>query len=274
MEYKVNEILYRFDEMLHTKYIGIERNNLIDILIHNDTERINSTNYFICAFISSLNKKGHTHKYLNDTEPVEEKNKDKVNGKVHTIKSISHAKIINLETYETLIKQQQKNKEISREEFYEIQRFYYSRVFKVEPCEVNEKWLTDRYDKANVPKNWNKLNLKNEDRHHFDDTDYLIKFGWERIDNIKKLLGLLGVSIEDNKIVVNNEVDYEKSSDEILKFISDKKFKTLFNNDRQIKGLNVLKVLNENFVELQGGTEKVFWQFPEDTHHFSVFVSV
>lgn len=249
MEYKVNEILYRFDEMLHTKYIGIERNNLIDILIHNDTERINSTNYFICAFISSLNKKGHTHKYLNDTEPIEEKNKDKVNGKVHTIKSISHAKIINLETYETLIKQQQKNKEISREEFYEIQRFYYSRVFKVEPCEVNEKWLTERYDKANVPKNWNKLNLKNEDRHHFDDTDYLIKFGWERIDNIKKLLGLLGVSIEDNKIVVNNEVDYEKSSEEILKFISDKKFKTLFNNDRQIKGLNVLKVLNDTINE-------------------------
>ena len=45
-------------------------------------------------------------------------------------------------------------------------------------------------------------------------------------------------------------------------------------NTQEYKTANVLKVLNENFVELQGGTEKVFWQFPKDTHHFSVFVSV
>jgi hypothetical protein len=45
-------------------------------------------------------------------------------------------------------------------------------------------------------------------------------------------------------------------------------------NTQEYKTANVLKVLNENFVERQGGTEKVFWQFPKDTHHFSVFVSV
>ena len=45
-------------------------------------------------------------------------------------------------------------------------------------------------------------------------------------------------------------------------------------NTIEYKTANVLKILNENFVERQGGTEKVFWLFPGDSHHFSVFVKV
>ena len=45
-------------------------------------------------------------------------------------------------------------------------------------------------------------------------------------------------------------------------------------NTIEYKTANVLKVLNENFVERQGGTEKVFWLFPSDSHHLSVMVKV
>jgi len=45
-------------------------------------------------------------------------------------------------------------------------------------------------------------------------------------------------------------------------------------NTQEYKTANVLKVLNENFVERQGGTEKVFWLFPSDSHHLSVMVKV
>lgn len=243
MSYKVNEILYRFDEMMMTKYTGLERSNLIDILVHNDTERINSTNYFICAFINSLNKKGHSHKYLYD-KPIDMQ-LNKISGKEHIIECISRAKIISMEEYDDLVKLQQQNKELTREEYFQVQKIFYARVFKEDPKNINESWLGLRYNKTDMPKNWTKLNLPVENRYEYKDTEYLKKFGWERIDRVKKLLGLLGVKVENNEIIVEKEIDFDQTSEEIIKFINDKKFKTLFNNDRQLKNCNMLKVLND-----------------------------
>jgi len=53
------------------------------------------------------------------------------------------------------------------------------------------------------------------------------------------------VKIEGDEIKVESKKEYEATEDSILKFVSDKKFKTLFNNGRVVKKLNVLKVLNE-----------------------------
>ena len=243
MEYRVNEILYRFDEMSLTKYNGIERTNLVDILIHNDTERINSTNYFICSLINALNTKGHTHKYLADKP--EEKQKNKISVRENTIACITDATNIDGETYEQYCNLQKQNKELTRTQYYEVQKQYYARVFKVKPEDINEDWLEERLDKCEVPKNWNRLNLPTELRVAPVDTDYLTNFVWERVDKVKNLLSCLGVKIEGDEIKVESKKEYEATEDSILKFVSDKKFKTLFNNGRVVKKLNVLKVLNE-----------------------------
>ena len=66
MRYKLDDVLIRFDEIKIQKYKGLEITNLLNILIHNDVERSNSTNYFISSLCGMLEKKGHTFEEITD----------------------------------------------------------------------------------------------------------------------------------------------------------------------------------------------------------------
>lgn len=240
MIYRVNEILYRFDEMRMTKYFGLEQNNLIDILIHNDTERINSTNYFMCSFINAITAKGHTHKYLNDKPQIQ---KQSISVKKHTMDAISNAKNIDGDTAQYLQLQSKKNCEITRDEHYSLEKYHYSRIFKTDIDEINPDWLEDRYDKKHIPRNYEKMIGYRYD----DEPDKILKnFEMKKIDEMKNILLKIGFIISKNEIIKEKAIPYNNAFEYIKTKINTKEFKTLFNNSRQVRELNVLSIFNES----------------------------
>jgi hypothetical protein len=250
MPYKIDEILYRFDEMRLTKYQGLEQSTLIDILIHNDTEKINSTNYFMCSLINTLTQKGHTHKYLNDLpKEIEKTGNKKVNIKEETINQIAKSSIISTEEYDYLCDQQRQNKEITIEQYYQVQKIFLSRVWKIEPEIMNIAWIEDHYNLSNMPKKFIKVNIKKEDRYEVDDSKILDNFEWKKCDKLQEIFKKIGYEVGDMKITQKTKPDFETSTQLLTDFVKDKNFKTLFNNDRTLKDINLLKVVNETLLE-------------------------
>jgi hypothetical protein len=247
MNYKVNEILYRFDEMRLTKYQGLEQSNLVDILIHNDTEKINSKNFFICSFINAITKKGHTHKYLND-RPTQHQQK-KIKPKEMEIQSIVEAEIIEDAEYENLCSQQKQNKEISREDFWKVQKIYLSRIWCINPAEIDEGFLETHYGYNEMPKKFNRLNVPLEKRPEKNDKKILANFEWEKCDKLHELFKKVGYEVKDHTTHLIEKKDFETSTKEIIDFVKDKTFKTMFNNDRTLKDINLLKIINKTLYE-------------------------
>jgi hypothetical protein len=68
MQYRTNDILIRYDEIKAEKYNAMEITNLINILIHNDVETYNTTNYFMTSLCKMLDAKGHSYEYISDEE--------------------------------------------------------------------------------------------------------------------------------------------------------------------------------------------------------------
>ena len=247
MEWKPKEILYRYDELKLTKYNNIEINNLVNVLIHNDTEKINSNNYFISSLVAMLENKGHTYIYLKDGEKKIKKNKiagEKTQTEIMK-QNIINAKNISEEYYQTLLLKSRKNEELSREQNNSITKMYYKKVFKLlEVGGVDEAFIEEHYNKCHIVKNYKMLNIKLEERREKIPTNYLKNFKFEKIDKIKFLLGKLGYNIENNDIIKTSTIDFDNGKECIDKFINTKEFKILFNCKREVKQINSLDIFN------------------------------
>jgi hypothetical protein len=241
MNYKVNEILFRYDEM-KMKYHGVEISNLIDILIHNDTERQNSENYFMCAFINLLNSKGHTHQYLND-KPKPRTQRHEITGKEHSILAMMKAKNITDDEASMLGLQKQKQKiELTIEQNYSLEKYWYAKNFKTDITELNVKWLDDRYYKKDIPKMFDWFNNKYIPQ--MTDNTILKNKEQEKMNEMRRILKHIGFEINKEGIV-GESIPYEKAFAFIKETLYTKNFKITFGTEREVKEKNVLSIFNK-----------------------------
>ena len=242
MEWKINQILYRYDEIKLTKYNNIEINNLVNILIHNDTEKINSNNYFICALINALVKKGHNYKYLDD-KPLK-RNKTDEKTQTDIIKeNIVNAEDICDEQYDFLLKQARQNKDITRAENNNITKKYYKKVFKIDT--IDKEFIDTHYNKIHIVKNFKMFNVKLDERREKIPTQYLKNFKWDKIDKLKTMLKTIGYTVENNEIIKNNKIEFDTIKLELEKTLTNKDFRILFNCKREVKKINILDITND-----------------------------
>jgi hypothetical protein len=252
MPYKVNEILYRYDEIKLTKYRNIEVNNLTNILIHNDTEKINSNNYFICALLNLISNKGHTHKFLDDESTLK-----KVD--LCDIKNILQNKMVDTillskAEYDYLNNMKKRNMDINEDMEFMMKKYMISYIWKFDTLEgVNKAILNGSYETSlNIPSKFNRFNnidSINKKRDNIKDRKYqtLYSFELERCNRMTEIMASIGYICKKNVItkIENFNNDFETVQNTLLNIVKDKKFKTLFNNSRDIKPTNLLRVIND-----------------------------
>jgi hypothetical protein len=261
MEWKINQILYRYDEIKLTKYNNIDINNLVNILIHNDTEKINSNNYFICALINVLVSKGHNYKFLDDKPMKRSKTDEKTQTEI--IKdNIVNCEDIDDSTYEKLLLKSRQNKEITRDENNKITKHYYKKVFKTD--KVDSEFMNKHYNKTHIVKNFKMFNVKLEERREKIPTQYLKNFKWDKIDKLKTLIKTMGFTIENNEVVKNIKKPFEDVKSDIEVLLKEKNFRILFNCKREIKRLNILDIVNDIFINYGLKIEKKRFKHRKD----------
>jgi hypothetical protein len=244
INWKTDDILYRFDEMKYSKYTSVKNCNLVTILVHNDVEKINTSNYFITSLLKLLVEKGHTYKYLDDKKlNGNESDKDIIK---LLKENIYKAENIDTNKYNELLLKQQKNEELNREENNSILKFTYSLKFKISVELIDEIFMENHYNKLDLIDNLKIFNITNDKRKDKDENSYLLNFKYNKIDYLKNLLKFLGYTVDNYIITKNFDVDYDiKFKEEIKKVFNNKKFKTLFNTRKYIKDKNHLPLINE-----------------------------
>lgn len=241
-----NDILYRYDELKLTKYNGIEMNSLVNTLIHNDTEKINSNNYFMTGLINMIEDKGHTFIFRVDEITKKSKKEGEISQSEIMKKEIVDAKNVSEYEYTNLLIKGRKNEEMSREENMSITKMYYKKVFKLNDInDVNDDFIKEHYSKCHIVKNFKMMNIKLEERRDKIPTEYLKNFKFDKIDTLKSLLNKVGYVVEKNEIIKHNDVDFDITKDSINKVISSKDFRILFNCKREVKQINTLDIFNE-----------------------------
>ena len=248
LEFRINSILCRFDEMKLNKWNNIELNNLTTILIHNDVEKYNSKKHFITCIVQTLLKKGHSYEYLND------KPKHKIsNNQIEMMKeAIIKSKDITDIEFDKIIDKQRQNKTISRTQNLQVQKHIYKKVFKKKI--IDNEFMDKHYNKIDVIKNYKFLNIPINEREQLEQTDYLKQFKYIKCDNILKLINVLGYNINNNNIEViesKKEQTYKQIKTELYNIITNKKFKQLFEIEREVKENNILTIV-EGFLNNYG----------------------
>ena len=225
MCWSTDDITYTADEVKLTKYSGIEVNNLVNVLIHNDTEKINNSNYFISSLLSLIKSKGHTYKYLDDNP-----SKSKISG-AHIVKQqIIKADDIDSIKYTELNDKAKRNIDLTRDESNSVTKYLYYSIFGLNSIsDVNEDFLKDHFNKFYIIKNLNAINISKEDRGDKIVTEYFKNFKFDKVDKLKALLEKFGFKIEDKVITKLADVEKEVIHKEIESFLTDRKIRTLFN---------------------------------------------
>ena len=250
-----DEIPYNYDEVRLTKYSGIEINNLVSVLIHNDTEKINSSNYFISSFLQLITSKGNTYTYLydaEDDEDDEEASKSKgVSGATIVKKQIVSADDIAYNEYSVLLNKKMKNEDLSRDENNSFTKYLYSEVFALDNISsVNESFLKDHYNKLHVVKNVKAINLSADEREERKTKEYYTNFKFDKVDKIKELLLKVGFQISKNEIIKISNIEKDVVKTEIENFLLNLKIRTLFNLKKEHKvkyHLNDINNILENY---------------------------
>jgi len=245
LHYRVNDILYRYDEIKLTKYAGIPITPLVNTLIHNDVEKINTKNFFMCCFIQSLNNKGHTHKYLNDMPKNVMTNK--INDKEEQTSKIFSAENIGKNEASSLINLQQNNVELTREEHYQLEKYFMGENWKTDLTEMDLEFIVNRYNKNNVPKLFYKINLPLDNR--IKRGELLDDFEWKKCDVLCEILKTIGFEIVNMEIRKTENIEYDLVMEKLNGYVAEKQFKTLFNNSRTLKKENLLRLLNDTLNE-------------------------
>ena len=225
MKPETDVAIYRYDEMRLSKYNGVEETNLVNILIHNSVEDINSENYFFATLFKLIKDKGHSY-----TMHEEKTVKDEAGPSYRKtiIKDIAESKIITNDEYEKLLEQKRKNVDITRDEFNSITKLYYKKVFKVDKVEdITFEFLEDHYQMCGVLKNNKLIHLKKDDR-KVEKNQILLGLKFKAVDKIDEIIKCLGFDIHNKDIEVN-EIDYEKNEIKCLNILNTPEYKTLFN---------------------------------------------
>jgi len=252
MPYKVNEILYRYDEIALSKYRNIEKNELTTILIHNDTEKINSTNYFICSLIDLISNKGHTHKFLDDEPTLKKSDLCDIKGILK--RTMTDAILLTKPEYDYLNNMKKRNMDMTEEMEFMMKKYMISYIWKLDTLEdVNKAINEGSYEfNLNIPSKFNRFNnidsiLSKRDNVKDKKFMTLYSFELERCKQMTNIMAMIGFVCKKNVItkIENFNTDFETIQTNLIELVKDKKFKTLFNNSRELKYTNLLKVIND-----------------------------
>ena len=233
MNWSTDDITYNYDEIRLTKYAGLEINNLVSVLIHNDTEKINSDNYFISSLIQLITSKGHTYKYLKD-----DIDKSKISGTKIVKEQIINAENISSVQYNTLCDKKIRNIDLTRDENNSFTKYLYYEVFSLDDIsDVNDDFLKEHMNKMFIIKNYKALNMTQTERGDKKTMEYFKNFKFDKVDKITELISKFGFKIENKEIVKVSDVDKEVVKKEIETFLMNRKNRTLFNlkKDHEVK---------------------------------------
>ena len=259
--WKWNSQLITFDDMKLNKWNNIETTNLSTILIHNDVERFNSQKYLIASILQTIHNKGHTYTYRND-KPKEKQ----TNGQTAIIKqNILVAKDITETEFNEIIKRQQQNKEITRDETYEITKMFYKKTFLID--EIDEDFIEEHYNKMSMVSHFKLLTIPKDERkkyltdivcdNHYYGNESKMKedklyFNQLKINKLEMLDGLLKLynyelnGEEIKKIDENKKIIYNTEfKNEVKKYITNDKFRFVFNFERDVSNNNIPHSVNE-----------------------------
>lgn len=230
MEFSTIISPYRFNEVKLYKYANMEETSLINVLIHNDVESINSKNYFIPSFIKSILDKGHSYQHLNDHV----KTKKDMSAKEEIISNIANAINLSNKDYDDLILKQRNNEDISREENNAINKMYYKKVWQLEKLEdVSIEFLETHYNKNDSLFNNKLINIKPEARKEIKKEEVLKKFKFNKVDMYIKIINTLGFDIHNKDVKVSKEV-LNNNEDKVIEILNSREYKTLFNCGKRI----------------------------------------
>jgi hypothetical protein len=272
-----NVQMITFDDMKLNKWNNIETTNLSTILIHNDVERFNTQKYLIASILQTLKNKGHTYEYLKDRPE-----KKQSNGQTAIIKeNILNSKNITDSEFNEIIKRQQQNKEITRNETYEITKMFYKKAFLID--EIDEEFIEEHYNKISMVSHFKLLTVPKDERkkyltdiirnNHYYINDSQMKedklyFNQLKINKLEMLDGLLKLynyelkgeeikKIEETKKIIYND-DFKN---EVKKYITDNKFRFVFNFESEVKVNNILHCVNDIIdkygLEFKGKSDKL-----------------
>ena len=224
MEFSTIISPYRFNEVKLYKYANIEETSLLNVLIHNDVESINSKNYFIPSFIKSILDKGHSYQHLNDHVKTKKDN----TAKEELISNIANSENISNEKYEELLLKQRNNEDVSRDENNMINKMYYKKVWQLENIEdVSIEFLETHYNKNDYLKNNKLVNIKLEDRKAILKEEILKKIRFEKIDMFLNIIKTLGFNIHDKTIKIDKET-LNINEDKVLEIVNSRQYKNMF----------------------------------------------
>ncbi len=234
MKWKTNDLLMRYDEMRLNKYKNIVLSNLVKVLIHNDVEKYNSTNFFITVMTQMITDKGNTYEYLDD------KTKMKITKDEITRENIVMAINIDDFTFETLLHKQKTDEELTIDENYQIEKHIYKKKWIVE--DITPEFIDINYRKTHIIKN---NFIINEDKETLLNTEYFKQIKYDKKDKIKELINNLGFNILNYKIDKTNDINQETFKQKTKEFFTSKYNKTLFGINKEIKEKNHLEIVNE-----------------------------
>ena len=242
MPYKLNELLYRYDEIKLTKYTGIEETHLTNILIHNETEKINSNNMFLTAFVKMIVSKGHSYEYR-----CYKKRSKATEGQTQVYKeAIVNAKNITDIEFENIVMKEKQNIELTRDEIYSRIKMLYKQIFKLNSLnDVNQEFIDLHYGKFKIIKNYRDL-MREQNERNIGDTEILKKVSYNKVDLLLNLMKQLKINITKTD---ETECDFDKGVEIITNTLNDRNFQTMFNCSREVKKQNILKCINEKLDE-------------------------
>ena len=269
-----NGLIYRKEEIETFKFedYSTEDETFINILIQNETEKINARTYLITEFTTLLKSKGHTYEYISDTTKTKREKDEKP--KNIKINKILNSNELSEEDFKELENMRKCNIELTSEDFYSIQKYLYTQYFNVSYEDINYDWLYDRLDKFSVVGNVRRLisycNKNNEINNLYNNCllfETLLLDDEKNINIINKdinkfnvnleieskkkqkyiidMIQLLGYNIVNGKLEQTNQNIEEVNITEFEKLYNSKKFNILFDNSRKFKTINTMKCIND-----------------------------
>lgn len=195
----------------------------------NKFEDLNNQLYLFAVLLYYIKHKGHTY------EIKDEKSYKKFEN--FTMVDIVGAKSIDEDEYEELI-QYQKNGTITQQQRLSIEKFLYSKVFKIDIDCIDIQFMKLHYGKLDVVYknkymqdylNTGIIEIHNE-HNVFDD-----QLKCEKMEYVKTMINKLGFNKVDDKVT---KLDFETNVVEMLKIIDDK-FRLAFKmNKEEVDNLN------------------------------------
>lgn len=215
-------LLWTYSEIKQNKYGNDDSDNLINTLIHNDVETINSSNFFMQCTINTLLSKGHTYEFKQNKKEDDGKNKIDVK---ELSDFVFNAKELTDNEFHILLENQKKNIEITRDENYSIQKTIIKKLWNYKDYKtITLDNIQEHYDNFRQLKKYKHLISDKELR---NDSEVLYKKQHQKTDTILKFINMLTFDINNVGKSIAKEV-YDKQKEEIIKLASAKEYKALF----------------------------------------------